>query len=154
MKPIDVTNNVRELWRLIAEIGISNLLTDALIQSIPQILRKYQIKCERMPLTVSLIKTFGDFYLVWYPNHQGWSGSDKPFMIKDYNKAVRLEKTDNIRIVVFRDTKLRKSIIVDGSHRATALYQHPCEVDGDLYIFSSPIMRYLTIKDFFNLFIR
>ena len=130
-----------ELWCAIKNIRVDNLITDYLSESLKSFLKSNEVKVEKKPLDISYIS---NCYLPWYKS-DNWAFGGQ-YKIKDYPKKIELEKGACV-ITIIDNCKGRK-VIVDGCHRAVALYQsNPKIIEGHMIILKTTKADCLFSKD-------
>lgn len=142
MKP---TGNL--LWKAIKDIRIDTLLTDCIIETLPEIMEKLGITTKKIPLTEKTIEELGDYLLPWHTGGTWLYPTN--YRVKTYPKKIKLESNKEILITTIYDTKSKNTLIVDGSHRAVAVFQSKNkDIQGTIVKLSSEKARYIALKDF------
>lgn len=135
----------RELFEAIIDIQIKNELRDWLIAQVPNLLHFYGIECEKVELNAQSLKFLSTCYLPFYPT-KTWA-SKHNFTVKDYPHRIKLKKNDgDNKIVIF--VKGRRKLIIDGCHRAIAMYQGGKSLKGIIIMLKTKEASRIAPKDF------
>ena len=130
-----------ELWSAVTSIRVDNLIVDYLAESLNAYLKISGIQTEKRQLSIDYL---GNCYLPWYRSGSWALGGQ--YKVKDYPIKEKLRKNEYTITIV--DNRRGKRVIVDGCHRAVAIYQNkPKFMDGYMVILRTDKADYLFPKD-------